>query len=450
MQLVYILMVAVAILSVLAGVAVFFGSARGRRGQAAAYLVACLMGAAWSISMIFFLTTPVGEHTRALISLNLMYISAAADVIFLLLFVGWKRRSAVIGSVVLIVLAAILLTLIITNPNEYYGQITLSNTAKNTLIFYNGWMPYAYVALVSAATLGFIIAGWYEIQHAPNRRVKNGARTLFYGLLVAGGVAGIFDVILPLLGNYELIWIGPISTSAAIFMHFYATIRYRLLILDSAWLKTLAYIILMSLAAMTYMVIFFIIFMALFKIPNPSASIIVLNFIMIVIVLLLLPVINEAMAYIRSLISVGQVDIAYVIKKLNHLATQNVNLNELAAFLADHLHFQYIGLVVNGRLYGSSSLPISADELAEISVLEPNDNGGVWQKIEGKKTKDLFERLELKAVAELRNAKGRPFGQILVGKPLGKMSFERRDLIQIEMIINLVATVIDSKRHLKA
>ena len=75
--------------------------------------------------------------------------------------------------------------------------------------------------------------------------------------------------------------------------------------------------------------------------------------------------------------------------------------------------------------------------------------GGIWQKIDGK-NKKLFERLNLKAVAELRNAKGRSFGQILVGKPVGKMSFERKDLIQLEMIVNLVASVIDSEKHLKA
>ena len=448
MQLVYILMVAVAILSVLSGIAILFGSAKGKRGQAAAYFVACLAGAGWLISMVVFLTTPVGQDARALAALDVMYVSAATDVIALLMFVGWKRQAVIFGSIALAIAAAVLLTLIITNPTDYFGTIALSRTTNNTVIFAKTWMPYAYAALVSVASLGFLVAGWYEIQHAPNKRVKSGAKTLFYGLIIAGALAGTFDVVLPLLGNYSLIWIGPISTSLVIFAHFYATIRFRLLVLNSNWLKTLAYVILTSLAAMVYMVIFFVIFMALFKIPNPSASIIVLNFIMIVIVLLLLPVINEVMAYVRSLISVGQVDIAYVIKKLNRLATQNVNLNELASFLADHMHFQYIGLVVNGRLYGSSSLPISADELAELSVMESTDNGA-WQKVTGK-NKELFEKLDLTAAAELRNAKGRPFGQILVGKPLGKMTFERRDLIQLEMIINLVATVIDSKRHLKA
>lgn len=197
-----------------------------------------------------------------------------------------------------------------------------------------------------------------------------------------------------------------------------------------------------------YMLLFYLVFTALFKIPNPSASILFLNFIMIVIMLLLMPVINEVAASIRSEISTGQVDIAYVIKKLNRLATKNIDLRELAGFLADHLHFSYIGFVINGRVYGSKALAISPTELSRITHLKSTPRE-IWQEPNKTVQKD-FDELGLKAVAELRNAKGKTFGQLIVGKPLGKTSFERRDLIQLEMIINLVATVIDSEKHLRA
>lgn len=212
--------------------------------------------------------------------------------------------------------------------------------------------------------------------------------------------------------------------------------------LSASWLKVLSYVILMTSAAIVYMVIFFIIFTALFKIPNPSASIFILNFIMIVIVLLLMPVLNELSAFINSLINTGQVDLGYVVRKLNHLAT-NVNLNELADFLADHLHFSYIGFLIDGRLYGSSALALSTSEIREVSKLKTPEKG-IWQEF-NQPVSEAFHRLDINAVAQLNNAKGKPFGQILVGKPQGKMSFEHRDLVQLEMIINLVAALIDTK-----
>ena len=158
--------------------------------------------------------------------------------------------------------------------------------------------------------------------------------------------------------------------------------------------------------------------------------------------------IREISAAVNALITMGQVDLAYVVKKLNKIAAKNVDLRDLAAFLADHLHFSYVGFIINGRVYGSKALAISSEELSSISHLRQTANG-VWQE-PNKTVQKIFNELDLKAVAELRNAKGKTFGQLIVGKPMGKSSFERRDLIQLEMIINLVATVIDSEKHIRA
>ena len=230
--------------------------------------------------------------------------------------------------------------------------------------------------------------------------------------------------------------------------YFYGILKYRIISVSARWLRVMAYGVILSAGAAIYMILFYIIFTALFKIPNPSTSVLVLNFIMIVIVLLLMPVIQEITASVRSMITVGQVDIAYVVKKLNHLATKNVDLRDLAGFLADHLHFAYIGFIINGRLYGSKSLAISPAELSSITHLRSSSRD-IWQ-VPNKTVQKTFDDLHLRAVAELRNAKGKPFGQLVVGKPLGKSTFERRDLLQLEMIINLVATVIDSEKHLRA
>lgn len=73
----------------------------------------------------------------------------------------------------------------------------------------------------------------------------------------------------------------------------------------------------------------------------------------------------------------------------------------------------------------------------------------MWQ-VPTKSVQKILDETNLKAVAELYNAKGKPFGQIIVGEPLGKSTMKHRDLIQLEMIINLVASVIDSGKHLRA
>ena len=295
---------------------------------------------------------------------------------------------------------------------------------------------------------GFLAATYYHAKKDSRKRVRKGDYILSCGLTISGILSATFDLLLPVMGRYDLIWVGPLSVSIAMLAYFYGILKYRIISVSARWLRVMAYGVILSAGAAIYMILFYIIFTALFKIPNPSTSVLVLNFIMIVIVLLLMPVIQEITASVRSMITVGQVDIAYVVKKLNHLATKNVDLRDLAGFLADHLHFAYIGFIINGRLYGSKSLAISPAELSSITHLR-SASRDIWQ-VPNKTVQKTFDDLHLRAVAELRNAKGKPFGQLVVGKPLGKSTFERRDLLQLEMIINLVATVIDSEKHLRA
>lgn len=381
MQLVEILLVIIAALSALAGVATFLGAPKSERLHACLYLVACLSGAAWLSLTVFHLNK------------------------------------------------------ISTISHLDYAELDTPAPILPALLFF--------LFAIILAILSFIKA-----KRTRTRSDDHGARILVISLAASLAITLITEVALPFSGNLNLFWLGPLSASLLIFSHFYATLRYHLYILNARWLRILAYLIILSLAAVFYMTIFYLILHFLFKFPDESAStIIILNFVMIVIVLMLFPVVNEATTRVRSLISVNQVDLTYVIKSLNRYATQNVNLNELADFLASHLHFSYIGFIINNRLYGSSHLKVSADELTELSVLEPADRG-IWQKI-SPEVKPLTDNLGITAVAELRNANGRPFGQILVGQPLGKETFAKRDLAQLELVVNLVASIIDSKRRLK-
>ena len=113
----------------------------------------------------------------------------------------------------------------------------------------------------------------------------------------------IFNLILPLFNNWSLIWIGPLALSATIIGFYYTILRYRSLNLASVWLKIFSYVVLISSIAIIYMIIFALIFTALFRGSMPSVEVIVLNFIMILVFLILMPALSEIMTFIRSLIS---------------------------------------------------------------------------------------------------------------------------------------------------
>lgn len=448
MSLISVLLFATAILTVLTGFMTVMGASKSDRKHSVWFCVAAIASAVWAISIALFLALPEDAEAMAPSVIMAIYVGALFLSPSMLGYTSWKYKVGKILTVASLTVGCTLGIILVCNHDLLYSGFTLSRVG-NSVQLINGWFYWVYMFYFIFVMSAFCCMTYYRARHASAKRIKTGMYVLLDGMIPAAICSAVFDLILPLWVRYDLIWVGPLSISITVIAFFYTAIKYRIISIATRWLHVMAYVVILSAGTAIYMVIFYIIFTALFKIPNPSTSILVLNFIMIVIVLLLMPVIQEANASIRSLIQTGQVDIAYVVKKLNHLATRNVDLRDLAGFLADHLHFAYIGFIVNGRVYGSKSLALSPAELSGITHLRPSTRSEIWQEL-NKTVQKTFDELGLYAVAELRNAKGKPFGQIIVGKPLGKSNFEHRDLLQLEMIINLVATVIDSEKHLRA
>ncbi len=442
MQLITILLYVVAILAALSGWAVFIGARKDDKFHASHFLLATIGASLWTIGIATFISLkPEHSNIAPVIIIGGIYISPLLMDIGMISFICWKYGLGKAISVIFTIMSVGIASLMLYNPALIYSKYEIASKG-NSVMLADGWFSLFYAGFIIAGTSIMLIFLLYQTLKARSKNMRSGNLFFLIALSIAGVLSLIFDIVMPLVGRYDIIWPGPLGMAVTVIAIYYAILRYRMMQLAASWLKVLSYVILMTSAAIVYMVIFFIIFTALFKIPNPSASIFILNFIMIVIVLLLMPVLNELSAFINSLINTGQVDLGYVVKKLNHIAT-HVNLNELADFLADHLHFSYIGFLIDGRLYGSSALALSTSEIREVSKLKTPEKG-IWQEF-NEPVSEAFHRVDINAVAQLNNAKGKPFGQILVGKPQGKMSFEHRDLIQLEMIINLVAAVIDTK-----
>ncbi|MDO4978697.1 MAG: hypothetical protein Q4E47_00900 [Candidatus Saccharibacteria bacterium] len=441
MQLSTLLLVVTGILTLLSGIAVYGGSKKQERKAAKYFTLSTLATAGWGLSIAAFMAlTPENVGMEHIVIFGVYGFGLFVS----LPMFAYLMHSSLLGKIfawILTLGAMFMCGALLYDHSLLYSGVTLSPEG-NSVSIVDGWYYIAYSIFLIISTSVSMFALMYRIKKARSKAVKTGFAILLVSMGIGGTCSLIFDVILPRM-RYDLIWVGPFLLGFSMIAFYYATLRYKMISLSGRWLKILSYAIMICAAAIIYMIIFYIVFTALFKVPNPSTSIFVLNFIMIVIVLLLFPVINELTTFTNSLIHTNQVDLAYIVKKLNSMTT-NTNLNELSEFLADHMHFTYIGLIVDGKLYGSSALPLSGSELSTITKLKKNPTANIWQELSDP-VKEIFDRSDLMAVAELNDAKGKAFGQILVGKPLGKMSFERKDLVQIEMVINLVAAMIDTK-----
>lgn len=443
MQLVIMLLIAVSILTILSGIAVIAGSNKKERYTAIWFLLITVGATIWSLSVGAFLTTIAGNETAAWGFVQTIFISSIITMIAVVGNTSWKYKIGKIITLIAIAIGIVLSVLVILFPSLVFSSIELNNSG-NVVYFSIAPCSIAYGALILGCALIGLASLIYQVSHARKKNVRNGFIVYLVGLSFTIVCSIICDLILPMNGYCALMWLGPVTLGTTMLGYYYAILRYHLLQLSSSWLKILTYVIIMASCAIVYSLIFFLIFAALFHTATPSPAVILLNFIMIMIVLLLMPVVNEVSAFVKSLASTRKVDLVYVIKKLNNLASKNVNLKELSGFLAEHMHFNFVVFLIDGRAYGIGPT-LSGAEIVQISSLSPAKTG-IWQDF-NEPVSRIASTQDINAIAELRDAKGKTFGQIIIGRPTGKIHFERKDLLQFEMIINLVAALAESAKH---
>lgn len=443
MHLIYILVIIVSVLTVLSGLTLVFGSAKSEKSHSAWFLSAAIGEAIWGLSISVFLALGSGSVQQEVAPwlVKGIYGGAILMDVALLGYISWKYKSGKAVTTLFAIIGLILLVVFAYDPSVLYSSINLSNTGNAITIDFSKWFYVAYAVYFCAITPAFCGYLVYQIRHARNRKTKKGYSFFLIGLLVAGGLSLVFDIILP-PSRYDLIWVGPLTIGLVILGFYYAILRFKMISLSTGWLKVMSYVVIISSAVIVYLLIFHLVFSALFKVANPSFQVVLLNFIMIGIVLLLAPAIAEIHALTKSWILTKQIDIAYIVKKITALNRRKLDLKEVSGFLAEHMHFAQVGFLVNGRFYGSDDFRVSSDELSAISKLKKPEKG-VWQDVKGLPAGDGKESA-ISRIGVMTNAKGEVLGQLILGAPLSKATLDRKDLTEVEMIVNLMAVVIEN------
>ena len=442
MQLSIILLIAVSILTILSGISVLAGAKKGERKDAIIFFLATFFALLWAISIAITLALPeTASPETARLAVFGIYLSAPLMCFFLMSYACRPYKLGKILMGVTAVACAILMFFIIKDPNLLYESIELSGVNGNIVHLKQNWLNLYYGIYHFAAVFMYMVGLFYAIRKTKSKNIKKANLMVLVGFTITGVLALVFDFIFPALGTYYLIWVGPLAMSLAWLFHYYAILKYRLLDLSGSSLRVLSYIIIMCSAAIVYLTIFFVIFMSLYKVSSPSGEVILLNVLMVAVVILLLPAINEISSYIRSLTSVHDVDLVYVVKKLSQMSKDYMNYNELVEFLAEHLHFNYIAIIIGDKIYGTNprqtkSLQPNLDKLKKLK----NTTKDLWIPL-GDEAESLRAH-GVEAMAELKDSKGNVVGRIIFGRPLGAISFANRDLSNVETALTIVASVI--------
>ena len=249
MSLIGVVLCVIALVVLIQGILVFIQP--GPFTKRLFFLVTAILGAIWSIGLAVFL---VGyNENQLLFSAKVYYIAIA--------FLSWAMIAFAVYSTnrlwrhTIVIVTAIPCVLIsiwmIHNPLIASVTLGLPNIAYLNIDNYLWYV--AYIAIYVTIAISILINGVVKTDSALERR------RLTYILIAyaqAFIISGIFNLILPGLGNYTLIWIGPISILIFVTIIFVAIIRFRLFNMRSLAIRLLAWSTIGATIATVYMIAF--------------------------------------------------------------------------------------------------------------------------------------------------------------------------------------------------
>lgn len=217
-------LIVVGLVNILFGVYVLFTAKRAQSVRFLAFSI--IFVGLWGIGLAGFLGSKV--VVEALNWARFHYVASIYVVYFILLFIISLSQKKKIGfaSQFFLHLPIILLscavvfskTLVITGVSiEDSGNVAFLNRIGHLVyglifvVYYIAGLIINFISVIKSHGIG-----------------KNQLLLIFIGLLLTGILSGTFNLVLPILGNYKLIWIGPQFTIIFLGLMFIAIVRYQL------------------------------------------------------------------------------------------------------------------------------------------------------------------------------------------------------------------------------
>ncbi len=180
----------------------------------------------WGIGLAGFLGS--NDPTIALYWAKFHYVASIYVAYFLLLFgialTKDKKISAFVQTLLHIPILAVSVITVFFNP-LLLQRVVIENTGNIAILFKPGHIVYGIIFVVYfLASLIIILAKIFKAKSLAQKQLI----IVFIGLLLTGILGAIFNLILPILGNYKLIWVGPLFTIMFLGITLVGILKYQL------------------------------------------------------------------------------------------------------------------------------------------------------------------------------------------------------------------------------
>lgn len=230
------------------------------------FFLVCLCLAVWSAGLEMF---SLADNGAALdIASRWFYVASAVFCPALAIFTAKSflpltksvRSFIFIASSLFIVLSIyiILAPEFIINVSEVTAPVDFSQIPINSI---------NYVVFATFFSVFFLIAMWFGYvawRKSDNIRRKQVA-IYMTGLLVSSIPGFVVDLLLPALGDYRYVWVGPVAIILFLFAIMYSIVKYRLMDVKTAVARSVSYMLLLIALAVVYVISAYVISIVIFQ-----------------------------------------------------------------------------------------------------------------------------------------------------------------------------------------
>ncbi|MDR0591161.1 MAG: hypothetical protein LBG75_01205 [Candidatus Nomurabacteria bacterium] len=452
-----ILLVAATVAVVIGLVALF---QRGSFLRSLFFFISNMACAVWSAGIAVFLSV---SDEGALVSAAQVYYIAAAVIAWSLVPLSYvffqSRKDVAVPAFMTALPLAYIIVMILWRPGSLISSVSVGEHNSVTI----DSMGYAVYSLYFVACCS--VAAYFLYREAKDTKDRALRRQIYYilGAYAVDFVIGVtFNLIMPWLGNYSLIWIGPINILVLAIMFYWAIIHYKLFDFKELAIRAMSYIMVVAAVAVVYLIVFG--FAAnMIGAGDVSWELNALNAIMIAVVVMLLPLINKINYHLDKIFHPDGYRLDNIISKLNRVIIKNHDTKQLlvhsARLVNNALGTRFVSFATLRRsqhiLVASSPRRSLTDKeaLALASFIGSREDRVIFVDTlpEDSEISPIVSKHKVSMLVQIRyqsdTEDGDTVGYMMVGYKVKDRRFSQRDVELLNAASGLVALAIENANY---
>jgi hypothetical protein len=363
----------------------------------------------------------------------------------------------------------------------FFGEALLASIWAVYLCFFLGELEAGldvshiwYFILTGVFVLTLLIKIFYTSRQIDRTKVKSDAFKGFLLVIIAYSIVALAVVIFNLLvpaftNNFHLAWLGGAVFLLFAIMIYIDIVRYEQFDIAESVVHFISYAIVVTVVVAIYLLALGAVYKFIFKVESPSLELYMVNAILVVIIVMLLPLINEMNFYLRRVFYDGSYNIDELVARMNAevLGAHDIEriLDNISNLTSENLKTisAYFVVLHNGDeislVAGQTKKGLNHDEVLEINSTIANGVGRVLGR-DVVLTSDLdtkspayhiLQRHRIAAVVKMLyhedDGKKRLLGYLLLGEKKRQRKFSAKDIQALETIVALSAIAVENTTY---